>query len=184
VGIAFIVALLVLGSPVQAAQEPNNNGGILSGPGFAFILVAPDGWVLDDVSGQKEGLPAVFYKRGDSWSRAKVVMYANPVRRSKGETLKGIIAADVTRFRKLNPGIVVEDGVPLAVANGRKLQVKVFRGTQAGDTEVVAYADESSCVVMLVLSGTEDRVRGARSSFGALLRSYIFITTDVRDNQH
>lgn len=177
---AFVIALLVFVAPFQAEHKPNMNGGILSGPGYAFILVAPEGWVLDDVSGRKEGLPAVFYKRGDSWSRAKVVMYANPVLKSKGETADSIIATDVSRFRKGNPGIVVEDGAPVAVMGGRKLPVKVFRGTKDGDTEVVAYADESSCVVMLVLTGTPDGVRAALASFAALLRTYTFITSEVR----
>ena len=180
-GMAWLILFLVLGAPQQKPSEPNDNGGILSGPGYAFILVAPDGWVLDDRSGRKEGLPAVFYKRGDSWKGAKVVMYANPVRKAKGQTVESIIAADVSRFRKLNPGIAVEDGTSLPIANDRKLPVKVFRGTEAGDTEIVAYADESTCVVMLVLSGTEDRVRAARGSFGALVRSYTFITSDVRE---
>jgi hypothetical protein len=128
----------------------------------------------------KEGLPAVFYRRGDTWSRAKVVMYANPVRKSQGDTAASAIAADIRRFRERNPGIAVEDGPPAAVAGTRKLPVKVFRGTRAGDTEVVAYADESSCVVMIVLSGTADEVRTAQPSFAALLRTFTFITADVR----
>jgi hypothetical protein len=181
VGIAFVIALSILSAPLQTAHEPNDNAGILSGPGFAFILAAPDGWVLDDVSGRKEGLPAVFYKRGDSWSHAKVVMYANPVRKSKGETVGSVIADDVSRFRSRNPGIAVEDGDPVAVNGRRKLPVKVSRGTRAGDTEIVAYADESGCVVMIVLSGTADDVHEARASFAALLRTYTFITADVRE---
>jgi hypothetical protein len=179
-GLVFVIATMVLAAPLQVTHEPNDNAGILSGPGYAFILAAPEGWLLDDVSGRKEGLPAVFYKRGDSWSRAKVVMYANPVRKSSGETASSIIAADVRRFHARNPGISVEDGAPVTVAGNRKLPVKVFRGTKAGDTEVVAYADESSCVVMIVLSGTPDGVSTAHASFAALLRSYTFITADVR----
>jgi hypothetical protein len=157
------------------------NAGILYGPGYAFVLAAPEGWVLDDVSGRKEGLPAVIYKRGDSWSRATTVMYASPVRKSKGETVASIIAADVRRFREGNPGIVVEDGPPAAVTGGRMLPVKVFRGTKAGDSEVVVYADQSSCVVMIVLSGTADGVRDARASFAALLQTYVFVTSEVRE---
>ena len=180
-GVALVIALLAPAALLQATSGSNNNAGILSGPGFAFILAAPEGWVLDDVSGRKEGLPAVFYKRGESWSRATVVMYANPVRKSKGETAGSIIAADVRRFHERNPGVVVEDGPPVAVTGGRMLPVKVFRRTKAGDNEVVAYADESSCVVMIVLSGTADGVRDARASFGELLRTYTFITTEVRE---
>jgi len=108
-------------------------------------------------------------------------MYASPVRKSKGETVASIIAADVRRFREGNPGIVVEDGPPAAVTGGRMLPVKVFRGTKAGDSEVVVYADQSSCVVMIVLSGTADGVRDARASFAALLQTYVFVTSEVRE---
>jgi len=179
-GLAVVVAALILAAPSQATREPNDNAGILSGPGYAFILVAPHGWVLDDVSGKKEGLPAVSYRRGDSWSRAKVVMYANPVHKSKSETASSVIAADVRRFREQNPGIGVEDGSPGVVASGRKIPTKIFRGTKAGETEVVAYADESDCVVMIVLSGTPDDVNAAQASFAELVRTYTFITADVR----
>ena len=182
-GFSHGIALFALMVLFQTANKPNDNAGILYGPDYAFILAAPDGWVLDDVSGRKEGLPAVFYKRGESWSRAKVVMYANPVRKSKGETVNGIIASDVSRFNKLNPGIVVEDGISVTVANGRKLPAKIFRGTKGGETEIVVYADETSCVVMLVLSGTPKDVDAARASFDALLRTYVFITSDVHSGK-
>ncbi|MGA3026734.1 MAG: hypothetical protein ABSF98_18385 [Bryobacteraceae bacterium] len=56
-----------------------------------------------------------------------------------------------------------------------------WSGEEALDVEVVAYADESSCVVMIVLSGTADGVRESRASFAALLRTYTFITADVRE---
>jgi len=179
--IALVIALLAIAGPLPPAPVPSNNSGIFYGPGFSFILAAPEGWVLDDVSGRKQGLSAVFYKRGDSWSRAKVVMYANPVRKSKGETVGRIIADDVLSFRERSPEAVVEDGPAVAASGGRMLPVKVFRGTKEGDDEVVAYADESSCVVMIVLSGTADRVRDARASFAALLKTYTFLTADVRE---
>ena len=179
-GIALLIALATFANSPQRAHESDMNGGIISGPGYAFILVAPDGWVLDFTSGRKEGVPVVLYKQGDSWSRARVVMYANPVMKTQGKTARGIIASDVTRYRKENPGIVVEDGDPIPVRNGQRLPVKVFRGTRFGDTELVAYADESSCVVMLVLSGAPNEVRAAQSSFAALLKTYLFVTSDVR----
>ncbi len=152
---------------------------IIDGPGFAFIIAAPNGWVLDAKSGRRDDAAVVFYPAGESWSRAKVVMYANPTPKGKDKSLQGVIAADVKRFRTLNPGMPIEDRAPIALKSGEKALVKVFRGTKMGDTEYVAYADEEKHVVMFVLSGPSQNVDVAYPRFLELLNSYSFISSDV-----
>jgi hypothetical protein len=56
-----------------AQQYP---GGIVYGPKAAFNISAPAGWVLDNQSGQNQGLPCVLYRKGQSWADGKTVMYA------------------------------------------------------------------------------------------------------------
>jgi len=51
-------------------------GGIVYGPKAAFNISAPEGWVLDNQSGQNQGLPCVLYRKGQSWADGKTVMYA------------------------------------------------------------------------------------------------------------
>jgi hypothetical protein len=50
--------------------------GIVYGPSCAFLIKAPPHWVLDNESGQRQGLSCVFYPEGSSWAEADTVMYA------------------------------------------------------------------------------------------------------------
>ena len=68
------IALLVLGAALEAQQK--YSGGIVYGPKAAFNISAPQGWVLDNESGVKQGQPCVLYPKGESWAGARIVMYA------------------------------------------------------------------------------------------------------------
>src|SRR5947199_3969863 len=72
-----ILALLALAtlSPCIPAQE-TFRGGVVYGPKAAFKIDAPGGWVLDNNSGVKQGLPCVLYPKDSSWADAKTIMYA------------------------------------------------------------------------------------------------------------
>jgi hypothetical protein len=71
--LAFLaVVALVSGMPAQETFR----GGIVYGPKAAFDIAAPEGWVLDNKSGVKQGLPCVLYPKGSSWADAKTIMYA------------------------------------------------------------------------------------------------------------
>jgi hypothetical protein len=51
-------------------------GGVVYGEKAAFSMSAPNGWVLDNESGRDQGMACVLYPKGQSWSGAKTVMYA------------------------------------------------------------------------------------------------------------
>src|SRR5882724_10411410 len=71
--LAFLAVLTFV--PGMPAQE-TFRGGVVYGPKAAFKIDAPEGWVLDNKSGVKQGLPCVLYPKGSSWADAKTVMYA------------------------------------------------------------------------------------------------------------
>ena len=56
-----IILILVLFELISFGQE-NMKTGIIYGKNHVFSLTAPDGWVLDNTSGIKQGLYAVFYR--------------------------------------------------------------------------------------------------------------------------
>lgn len=68
------IALVVFGATVEAQQK--YAGAIVYGPKAAFNISAPQGWVLDNESGVKQGQPCVLYPKGESWADARTVMYA------------------------------------------------------------------------------------------------------------
>jgi len=51
--------------------------GIVYGAKAAFYFRAPDGWVVDPISGQKHGFNGVLYPKDSSWADAETVMYAD-----------------------------------------------------------------------------------------------------------
>ena len=68
--------LLAVSLPWFVSFGQQYPGGIVYGPKAAFNISAPDGWVLDNQSGQNQGLPCVLYRKGQSWADGKTVMYA------------------------------------------------------------------------------------------------------------
>lgn len=155
--------------------------GIVYGADHSFVITAPDGWVLDNTSGQPQGLHAVFYREGETWRGASVVMYANTAsKRIDGQrTLKELVDYDVDQFRRKSPRLLVAPARSIAV-NGRTAEVLTFEGDQYGNYEAVAYIDEQYTVVMLVLtSRTKAEYDRAYPDFEKLVASYQFLTSNV-----
>ena len=82
------------------SQVVENGYGIVRGPGYAFTLKAPSGWVIDAVSGVEQGLPAVFYPRGATWSESPAVAYARARPKTKEvSTIDRMVQAAVAALR-------------------------------------------------------------------------------------
>ena len=71
----LLVVLLLCGAVIDLLAELSP-GGIVYGPKAAFKIDAPQGWVLDNTSGAKNGLPCVLYQKGDTWETAEPLIYA------------------------------------------------------------------------------------------------------------
>jgi len=159
------------------------NAGIIYGDNHAFFLTPPKGWVLDNFSGVSQGLHAVFYRLGSSWSDAKSVMYANTV--SKGvqgdETIDKVIEGDVSRFRATSPNLSVISTAPSITGDRKEAIVKLFFGDRYSNHEAVAYIDERKVVVIIVLSSrSKEEFEASLPAFKELVGSYRFFTEDVR----
>jgi hypothetical protein len=170
-----------------ATVQTGPQTGVVYGPGHAFSLDAPEQWVLDNQSGVDQGLQAVFYPVGKSWTNSPTVMYANVYLKKdqKAENAATVAAKDIADFRKHSGKLNVLDADPLPLGDPandqpRKALVKYFSGDDFGNFEAVAYINESSVVVMLVLSARkEDEFKKALPAFAELVRSYRFLTDKV-----
>lgn len=171
----------------QVQMGPNGQTGVVYGPGHAFSLDAPAQWVLDNQSGVDQGLQAVFYPVGKSWTNSPSVMYANVYLKKdqKDENAATVAAKDIADFRKHSRTFKVLDADPLPVGDlagdkPRTALVKYFSGDDFGNFEAVAYINESKVVVMLVLSARkEEEFKKALPVFAELVRSYHFLTDKV-----
>jgi hypothetical protein len=174
---------LLLGQALLAAEKEFGGGGIVYGKGYAFLIDAPPGWVLDTRSGVPDGLQAVFYPRGSSWSESPTVMYAAWASKKKEgvTTLQQIIDKDVAKFKKGNPSIIIIESRPLKTRDGKTALVRLFKGDQWGNSEAVAYVDEKAGVAVLVLnSRNQAAFNKAIPAFEKLVSSYYFYTEDVK----
>lgn len=178
-------ALLALFCLACAASLPAKdlNTGIVYGPGHSFSVKAPEGWVLDNKSGASQGLHAVFYPEGSSWSDSPIVMYANAADRTDPAhpTRSALIDFDIAQLRQKNPELKVTDRPAVRTGDGKEAVVKVFQGDKGGNFEAVAYIEEAKVVTMLVLSSRDEEVfQSAYSVLEQLVGSYKFLTEDVK----
>jgi len=169
----------------RAATSPARedlNSGLVYGEGHAFWLTAPDGWVLDNTSGVDQGLHAVFYPWGSSWSDSPVVMYANTALRdtAKSESLESFIAGDVDEARAQSPHLRAERKPDLLTADGKHAAVRAFTADKWGNSEKVAYIPEHHVFVLLTLtSKTPGAFARSTQAFESLVKSYKFFTENV-----
>ena len=61
---------------VVASRSHEYPAGIIYCPKAAFQITAPQGWVLNNQAGKRQGLDCVLYLQGFSWSDSPVIMYA------------------------------------------------------------------------------------------------------------
>jgi len=164
----------------QAAEGREGNTGIMYGDDHAFFINEPEGWVLDNKSGASQGLYAVFYPRDESWREAVAVMYVNTAKREASKTFSRFIEDDIARFKQDNPNIRVDKAPTITTSDGRKAIVRYFTGDQWGNSEAVAYIEEETIFVLIVLtSQTKEAFESAKPAFRKLVKSYSFWTTEV-----
>jgi hypothetical protein len=129
-------------------------GGIVYGPKAAFKIDAPDGWVLDNKSGVKQGLPCVLYPKGSSWEDAKTIMYAKiastefeDVNKFVTWAIKGMKAKHGTPKEKIASG---------KTADGRDYFINEYPATKTySQWERVGYVQLPHAVAYIVLSSRD-----------------------------
>lgn len=165
-------------------KSETSNAGLVFFKQSSFLLSAPKNWVMDNEAGTGQGLPAVFYPQGSSWSKGASVMYANVWVKDdpKEETLEKIIEADVKNFKARSENLKVTDGEALPTQKSdKKATVKYFTGDPFGNHEAIAYIDEGNTVTMIVLtSRTKEDFEKSLAAFKELVASYSFLTGNVK----
>jgi len=173
------VGAVGIGPQTASPAVKEGNTGLVFGEGHAFWLTAPKGWVLDNTSGVSAGLQAVFYRVGESWRDGKAFMYANTVVKAS-QSFGDVVAEDLERFKSRAPGLAMHEEQPVATADGKRAKVRIFEGDPWGNKEAVAYIDERTVVVVLVLTSRDaGEFASALPAFKALVGSYRFMTEKV-----
>jgi hypothetical protein len=176
--LAIFLSLPVSISIQAADSSPVENGfGIVRGPGYAFVLKAPGGWVIDATSGVDQGLPVVFYPEGTSWSESPVVAYARARPRTKAvSSVEETVNAVVETLRaKGNPAYSAKLFKTIRTSNGKEGVIYRFSGAKTGDLEATVYFVEKRTIDFVTLSCRSQTVfESSLPAFEQLAASYQF----------
>lgn len=172
--------LLTLCSSAASAQAKKDDrkepdGTMLFGKDIIFVVKAPEGWVLDDEGGAKQGVTAIFNPKGSSsWKESAVFMYVNAVCRCGAKSLGEFIEGDVKKFREHSPELKVSDGPAMKLEGGQEVPVKLFNiGSRV---ESVVYVEAGETVLIFVLtSRTQKDYDASMSAFSQFISSYRFV---------
>ncbi|MBK8466065.1 MAG: hypothetical protein IPL32_09550 [Chloracidobacterium sp.] len=156
------------------------NSGMLYGPNLSYLLSAPNGWVMDNQSGVGQGLHAVFYPKGSSWSKGVTVMYTNVMKKSDKQTVDDVIKNDIDNFKRNSPILKVDDAKTIDLGKGKTAIIKYFSNDSHGNYEALAYIDEAKSVVLIVLTAkNKNEFDSSLGAFQELVGSYFFVTDQV-----
>ncbi len=180
----LIALVLMAGCAGTSAvrQQPDSRTGIMHGPGHAYLIEAPEGWVLDNEVGRSMGLHAVFYPEGETWREAEAFMYVNTVGPARGDTASVEVAArnDSLKFVADNPGITITEADPILLQTGSYAIVRHFTGDVYGNYEAAAYVPEKTITPIFILSARSlVAFLEALPAFEQLVRSYKWLGVNV-----
>jgi len=168
---------------IEICQDSMNSG-IIYGKNHAFGLTAPEGWILDNQSGVKYGIHAVFYRKGETWVNAETVMYANTASFEFNDvnTLEKLIEYDINNFKMNYRNVKSSKGKDINLKGGKIAKVRYFTGDKFGNFEAIAYIEEEKIGVMIVMSSkTKTGFDNSLTAFEKLVKSYFFISSKVID---
>ncbi|MDX2104984.1 MAG: hypothetical protein SFY67_01150 [Candidatus Melainabacteria bacterium] len=162
------------------SEDAPLKGGIIYGKDHAYVLSAPDGWVLDNQSGVEQGLHAVFYPEGGNWSDSKAVMYTR-IHDKANKTIEEVIKTDLDNMKQDAPNFKAEDQENITCQKGSKAVIKYLSGDKFGSFEAVAYIDEPKKAVIIVLTARDEgNFKSSVTAFNELVKSYFWMTDKVK----
>jgi L-asparaginase/Glu-tRNA(Gln) amidotransferase subunit D len=179
------ITLFLLLTIISQAQD--GNSGIIYGDDHAFALTAPNGWILDNSAGERQGLHAVFYPKESSWEQSVAVMYANTADLEvyENKSIKELVDYDVNNFKKNHPNLEVKVEEAIIINDKTKALVRYLSGDSHGNYEAIAYIEAPKNIgIMIILSSrTKKAFDNSLVAFEQLVKSYQWITSDVNINK-
>jgi hypothetical protein len=157
-------------------QKPDNSndGQIIVGRGYSFVLKEPKGWVIK--SDKNSQVQAAIVPESSSWENSTTVMYARVIKKDEEQpTVEKVIQTDIDDFLKQNSQSTVSDSPELLTKTSKKAIVKSFYDAANKNYESVAFIDEQNIVVILALSSrNKAEYEKSLPAFKSLVASYFF----------
>jgi|GEM_PF-2115060 hypothetical protein len=173
---ALAITLVAFGVLRVFAQ--GDEGGLIEGNKWAFLVSAPTGWVWDARTLRIQGISGLFYKAGTEYSPSKLNIYISPTSKGPGEpvALSDFIQADEATFMKSNPGTIIKDIAPYSPGLDYRFILRDFDDQNENYYQSLAYYEGEDAFFIFVLSCRSPAEReDERASFLELLDSFVYI---------
>jgi hypothetical protein len=150
------LAALAFAALVFSAQAETFPFGIVYGPKAAFNISAPDGWVIDNKSGAKDGLPCVLYLKGATWESAEPLMYAK-VASAEYNDHEAFAKKAIAEMKKERGDFKAKRLVSAKTTEGQPFFINDYAPTKRYSRhERVAYVQLKGAVAYVVFSADEE----------------------------
>lgn len=176
--VAILSAAILFIAPPPSAGAEDSQGGIVFGDGWAFLAMAPEGWVWDPISMRNHGIQGLYYKAGSRFSPTELHMYVSPSPKkgSASRTLKEFVAADEAAFVEQYRGLSIKRLPPRETGPGYSFVRLELDDAGTDYYQELAYYEGEACFFAIVLScrSVQEREREI-GAFEELLDSFICI---------
>lgn len=182
--IEWIVLSVLLQFCIYGQANADTQRFIVVGNGVIFALPEPTGWKMDTNSTKHDNLPVVYYPAGQTWSNAPAVMYVNSSINDCHTSFEQFITNDLANFKRNSPAIVIKDEGTMT-ADGKKVVIKRFNGDQHGNSEAVAYLDntDGAFITITLTSRTQPLFDNALPVFKELVSNFQLVGNAVTCNR-
>lgn len=160
----------------QTEKDPREGtGGIIFGPGFAFVMGAPESWIFDSERAPSIGSRVVIYPVGTDLNHTQVIIHANalPLNRL---TPQEWIEQDIANLKEGFPGIVVKEQESLKTADTLTAVVREFKPAESsyGLYERIAYIDIGENLAIVSLSAQN------KEAYDESIEAFEYVVTEFR----
>jgi hypothetical protein len=146
----FIAILFVLFATIPSSAKGIDSIGVFKTDDFHYSLKAPAGWILDTKSGAKDGLPVIFYPRGNTWENSPVVLYTFVQPLDTAKPMYLVVNEDSRRMSMSVPSMKAKH-LQVKTIDGQKVQVVHFISEDGKVFDAVAYIEAAKKSVVRVV---------------------------------
>ncbi len=168
-----ISIIFMLGTFLAFSQD----SGIVYGRTWSYLISAPDGWIWDSETLQKNNIWGLFYPNGKKFDPTKTHIYISPVSKSRtGDvTLEEFAKVDINYFKDNNPSALIKF-VKFYETSGNNTLIYSLEDTDKGYYQYLGYKVDNNCSFIFVLTerSIED-LESHKSSFYQLLDNFAYM---------
>jgi hypothetical protein len=154
----FAILVIVAFAIVNLFSQELLTGGILTGPTWACIVKAPDGWSMDQTSLAKYSIYGLFYENGKKFGGSTPIIYINTqkLNNETDEELSKFIKWDLDNYRSQGAIIQKQEKKYDHFSNQNETYTIDTKNKQY---EIVVYTRFKNCAFLIILTTKDPESR-------------------------